>query len=121
MEVHEDYGALPHSNDFSDEITNELVDAEEQFPVKRIDGTENITVEALVCKNQREGDKRYLSHTDAREIIKKFVQEQTSRNGRPRFVPVLNKLMEAASERGVSLMTFQLGGWMAKLGIRCIE
>ncbi len=124
LEFHmaEDIGQSP--NDFSMELTNGIDSdqsplRQESIIASRVDETSH----RPLCKNQLESDESsssptysYLSQIDAQKIVKDYVEERTDQSSRPRFVPVLNTLMKAASARGVSLMTFQLGGMDGKTG-----
>ena len=58
----------------------------------------------------------YLSQADAKKAIKSYVEEQTNNKLRPRFVPTVNALMEAALTANANLLTFQLGGMDDKSG-----
>ena len=58
----------------------------------------------------------YMSSEEAQEIIIRFCNETISSGYRPRFVPILELLLDAATKTSKLLATLQLGGMDGKTG-----
>jgi hypothetical protein len=104
--------------------TSNLVKAtsiEKQEKNALTDATSNSTTTTInsnhhLCQTNTELSTYYISSEEAQEIIIKYCKETVSSGYKPRFVPILELLLDAATVTNTSLATLQLGGMDGKTG-----